>query len=136
MGLGAVLVDRARQLAVVGTGTKVDGTTQTAPVEGPWFPCRLELPGTPETDGPGGGPKRTVKAPRIFYRPLAPDGTLVALKATDKIEIVSPELGTAVWQATGDPEPWRKKRRVLAWAINLQRVDEHPRVDLDAPPPP
>jgi hypothetical protein len=126
VGLNAVLVDRARRVEVhAPVGAKVDGTPITRPVAGPWFRCRIEMRGAPEGRGPGGEPRRTKPTPTLIYRPRLPDGSEVGLDASDKLEVASDAYGTHVWRVVGDPEPWRKRRGVLALQATIERTDEH-----------
>lgn len=133
MGLGAVLVDRARKLEPRPKSgePKMLGRTpmNVPPVASGWFNVRLTIPKSTEeqaTGGASGGPRRVRKVPSILFKPLLPDGTPVDLSSTDKLEIDSPQLGHAVWRVQGDPQPIRKRRTVLGYEASLERLDEKP----------
>lgn len=128
MGLAAILVDRARTVSLEPAPEKVDGTTKMVPVTGDWFKCRLQLPESPETAAPGsaasGGPMRTTRTPALYFKPLV--GTSdPPVKASDRIEVLSPQLGQAVWRVVAAPGPWRKKRKVIGFQVTLERDDEY-----------
>lgn len=126
MGIGAVLVDRARKVSRAPTSSQVDGATVYAWVRGPWFPVRLSDEPKPEADTGQGGPKRTQPSPTLMYRPKAPDGSPIVLQADDRVEVVSKDLGVASeWMVTGDQQAMRKKRTVIGYTVGIQRVEEH-----------
>lgn len=53
-------------------------------------------------------------------------GAPISISASDKIEINSRQLGTATYEVVGDPEPIRKKKRVIGYQVPLSRINEHP----------
>lgn len=121
MGLGAALVDQARRVRTATSGARVEGGSPIVTAQGPWFPARLEMQAAPELAGlgAGGGPVRVEPAPTLIYRPQPAD---TMPRPSDRIEVDSPELGRAIWRVTGEPEPWRKKRRVIGYRANLERI--------------
>lgn len=123
MALAGALVDRARTVRRESTGRKVEGTTQLTPTHGEWFKARLFLKAAPERREQGDR-KKAVATPRLMFLVNDVGGDPVDLHAEDQVEVASPELGTAMWRITEEPEPIRKKRRVIGWEVGLERVLE------------
>lgn len=128
MGLNSVLVDRARVVEKQSTGVKVEGTTRMAEVAGEWFKCRLflDMQQYGERSEQGGRRKR-VKTPQVLFGARDVAGEDINLRADQRIEIDSAEFGRAVWSVTADPQPIRKKRRVIGGQVEVERVVETPR---------
>lgn len=124
MALGGALVDRAR-IVRKAPGVPVEGRQRFAPVYGAWFRCRFELRNQRKGREPQSNVPRVVKQPHLMYGLRDMEGQNVELLATDLLQVVSPELGQAFYELTGDPDPMRKRRRVLGWEVDLQRVEEH-----------
>lgn len=124
MALGAVLVDRARVVDKVGT-TKVQGRTQFNPVLGTWFKARLFLPASEERADAQGRRRKVIKKPTLLCGVKDTAGGVVLVQADQMLEVASPDLGSAVWQIEGDPEPLRKKRKVIGFQATLKRITEH-----------
>jgi hypothetical protein len=125
MALGAVLVDRARILRRAPAPVRVEGRTQFTTVTGAWFRCRLDLRSRSEGREPESGFPRVVEQPSLMFGVRDTEGRTVDLAASDRLEVVSPQLGRALWQAQGDPIPMRKRRRVIGWEATIKRVEEH-----------
>lgn len=141
MGIESVLVDRARISRRKTTGVRREGRSQFVDFEsGTWFPARLFLPASPESRDPQRVYKRVVIAPTLMYGLDDDDGTEVDLRSSDYVEVESEDLGAAVWEVTGDPEPFRKKEGVIGHQVTLKRLKvEEPRLSqressLAAPP--
>lgn len=128
MGLRSVLVDRARTVRRAPTPLKVEGRTAFADVKGEWFRARLDLRGYPQTRDPGSRAK-TIKTPSLMFATKDLVGGAIEVRATDRIEVRSVQLGDATWEVTGSPEPWRKKRLVIGYQVPVRRVDEE-QVDM------
>lgn len=124
MALGAVLVDRARRLRTEPAPVKVEGSTSFVEIHSPWFKARLTLPANPETVDPGGH-MRTPLRPSLLFGVKDTTGDAVEIAAADRIEVDSPQLGKAIWEVSGEPEPLRKKRRVLGYQVALTRVEDY-----------
>jgi hypothetical protein len=134
MAIGAVLVDRARVIERLAAGVKVEGTTMTATSSSAWFRARLFLEGSPERREQGER-KKVVATPQLMFAMKDENGELIsglddsfptAVLAKSKVEVNSAQLGRSVWFVTGDPQPIRKKRSVIGWLANLERVVERP----------
>lgn len=118
------LVDRARTVRRQATGRKVEGTSITEEVTGPWFRCRLAL-GGPD-------PKRrdrqgAVSAPSLLYETATEDGTLaVALGPEDTVEVASNQPGAGGrWQLAADPLVIRARVDLLGLGYSeVRRVEE------------
>ena len=46
-------------------------------------------------------------------------------RSTDRIRVESAELGTHEYEVQGEPQPMRKKRKVIGWQITLRRTEEN-----------
>ena len=127
MGLGTALVDRARVVKKEAAGARVGGRTTLAPVSGQWFKARLFLPSAgaaPDSLDTQGGRRKMIKQPTLLFALRDVDREAVQVSAEFRLDVDSPELGRAVWEVRGDPEPLRKKRRVIGYYATLKRTDE------------
>lgn len=125
MPVGSALVDKARQVISQPSGLRVEGTTQHAQVNGPWFRCRLMIESLPENPDASGGRKRVEVHPNFMYEKRDEHGQPTSLTVENLVEVVSAELGTAVWRLDADPTPVRKKRTLSHFEVNLRRVEDH-----------
>lgn len=123
MALGSAMVDRARIIRRAPSPVKIEGRTQMTTVRGAWFRCRLNLRSDSQSQGPGDNP-RTTRRPTLMLLPLDIEGRAVDLRHTDKVEVDSPELGLNLWEVDGEPEPLRKKRRVIGYEVPVKRVEQ------------
>jgi hypothetical protein len=129
VSLNAALVDRGRVVRKV-AGAKVQGRSRVTDVHGAWFRVRL-MPGpVPEGEDEQRGRRRTSPSPSLMAAVKDEAGELVEIRSSDEIEVDSPELGLARWRVTGDPEPMRKKRRVIGWTVTLERLVEPARDEV------
>jgi hypothetical protein len=136
VALTAALVDRARvysrrQVAAV----RVEGSTPMHEHVGPWMKARLQLPQAPESvDPPPRGRRRTVRVPTLMTGIRDLDGGSVAITSEHRIGVLSKhQFGDGVevvFEVTGDPEPIRKKRKVIGWTVVMKQVADHPREPL------
>lgn len=116
-------MDSGRILRKAGA-VKVGGRTTFVETEpGQWFSCRLFLPQSPESYDPARVSKRVVRAPTLLYGTDDDEGNELEVRLSDRIEIESDDLGTALWEVTGAPQPLRKKEGVLGWQATLKRVE-------------
>ncbi len=125
MGLNVALVDRGRRLVDTPMPSRVEGTTRFETVRMPWFKCRLTLQAAPEADDAQGGRRRVPRPATLLMGRRDVDGNELAMAPTDKVEVVSKALGRYVFEVTGDPEPIRKRRKLLGWTTTLTLVEEH-----------
>lgn len=125
MGLTSVLVDRARLIRKAATPLKVGGRTTFVDVEpGEWFSCRLEMPTVaPESRPPSFASKRVVLSPTLIFDIEDDEGTEVVVRADDMLTVESEDLGSATWQVTGQPMPFRKKEGIIGWQVGVKRID-------------
>lgn len=130
MAFNGALVDKGRRLYREALPDKVEGSTQMANITSAWFKCRLNLPQGVETDEATGARRRKVLRPSILIAKKNSDGELSGVKAKERIEIASAQLGTAVYEVIGDPTVLRKKRRVIGYEATIERVDEQPFGDV------
>jgi len=122
MSLNTALVDRARLHVYEATDSKANGATVMEWQPGPWFRCRLTIEGAPEAVDAAGGHIETTISPQLMVGVKALDRTPLTIRANDRVEVASPELGTALWDVQGDPTPIRKKRRLIGATASLRRV--------------
>lgn len=122
MGLRAALVDTAYRIRKSPTGEKVEGTTVFAPGESEAIPARLTLSTAAERTEDG----RVLTEPQptllVYRRDLL--GQELDWKASDRIRVESEQLGDHDFEIQGEPQPMRKKRRIIGWSITLRRTDE------------
>lgn len=135
MGLNAVLVDQARTVRSE-AGPRIGGRSQMQPVFGPWFRARLFLDtaSADEAEDDNRGRRKTVPRPTLMCGVADLQGNALSVKASDELEVASAELGTARWKITADPQPIRKKRRVIGMQLTLARMAEPSRTPLPAGP--
>lgn len=125
MGLGAALVDRARPLRKEPTTARVEGTTRVAWTTHEWFRARLFLGGDAEGEAPQSNHKRVLRTPTLLCGRADSSGAALVIQHDDRLEVDSAQLGRAVWEVTGEPEPLRKRRTVIGYQLTLRRVVEH-----------
>ena len=125
MGLQSVLLDRARLIRKAATPLHVGGRTTFVDVEpGEWFAARLDLPTVaPESQPTSFASKRVVLNPTLIFDIEDEEGTAVIVKSDDMLLVESEDLGSATWQVTGQPIPFRKKRGIIGWQVGLKRID-------------
>jgi hypothetical protein len=123
MALGSALVDRGRIVRQATTGVKVEGTTIFEPEFLPLFKCRLTLNEDVEKDADPRR-KRVTREATLMVNKKDKGHNLVEVRASDRVEVISKQLGTGVWEVTGDPEPLRKRRVVIGWIVGVSRVDD------------
>jgi hypothetical protein len=124
MGLNSALVDRARIARRSTAGVKVEGRTRFGTVTGAWFRCRLELSSRAQANEGESSVKRVVERPNIMFAVKDSEGRPVDMLATDRVQIVSQQLGIFYFEVQGNPTPLRKKRRVIGWQVDLNAIDE------------
>lgn len=125
MGFHSALVDQARLLSKEPLGATVGGTIRFTDVRGEWFRCRLTLPGAPE-NLEGATYRRTViRVPTLLYDIVDAVDEAVVLFVETRLEVNSKELGDQVWDVVSNPEPLRRKRRVMGWQTTLRRVEDY-----------
>jgi len=130
MALSAALVDRARVYSRQPlAGVRVEGRTQTVEAASEWIKARLTLPAGPEAADSGPrSRRRAVRAPSLMLAPKDLDRIAVDVTTDTKIGVTSKQQfsGERIFQVTGDPEPIRKKRKVIGFTVALRSVEDHP----------
>lgn len=131
MALGSIMVDRGYLRRRVRDTHSVQGTRRYTIAEGAQFRCRLDL---------GGGTERKVQErtsgevrPRLYALLRDRDRKPLVFRQDDEIRVVSNELGEAIWQIEGEPQPWRKRRRVIGWELQVKRVVDPERAPESGP---
>jgi hypothetical protein len=127
VGLNTALVDLAR-IHRRAPAQKVAGRTQFAPITSAWFRARVDQRTNPETRNQPSGQPRVTKQPRLMYALRDTEGRDTTVNASDFVEVApsDPHLDAAWYQVEGDPDPIRKKRRVIGWEVTLKRLAENP----------
>lgn len=127
MALNAALVDRARVIKKRAAGRVVDGETLYGEVEGPWFKVRIDLGTEGESIDPAAGGRKVDRSPSMLVALRDEDGDPVVLTIEDRVQYQSSTLPVAneVWDVISDPQPLRKKRRVIGWNVTLRKVFVH-----------
>lgn len=125
MGFRTALVDRARTITQEPTGQVIGGTRRFTYVRGEWFRCRLTLPGAPENLEAVTFRRTAVVVPTLLYGMTDEVRDPVHLGLEMRLEVKSDALGDEVWDVVSDPEPLRRKRRVLGWQVTLRRVEDY-----------
>ena len=126
MAYRSALVDRAFIQRKVQSKKKVGGRyiATDEPTLGSEFRVRLVLPNTMENRRDGR--VATNPTPMLMTDRKSKDGALLEFRTSDKIKVVSKQLGTALWEVNGEPEALRKKRKVIGWQLPVSKVDEAP----------
>jgi hypothetical protein len=121
MALGAATPDRAVIVRKTRTGARVDGQYIDAEAFGPVFRCRFR----PETESESRDEAKIRKAKPATMTVLARDasGGPVGIRGDDQIEIRSSQWGTMRFEVRGAPRPIRKRRAIIGWSVELQRVN-------------
>lgn len=127
MPLQSVLIDRARILRQAASAVKVGGRTTFVDTEpGTWFSCRLQMPTATNEQIPAGFvSKRVVLVPTLIFDTEDDDGTEVAVRFNDMLEVESDDLGSTTWQVTAEPMPFRKREGIIGYQTTLRRVETH-----------
>ena len=89
MPVGSALVDKARQVISQPSGLRVEGTTQHAITNGPWFRARLTIESLPESPDAGGIRKRVEVHPSLMFAKKDEHGQPTSLTAENLVEVVS-----------------------------------------------
>ena len=123
MGLRSVLVDRAYRIRKGATSKRVEGSTVFNSQESEAIRVRLSVQQAGERADNG----RVLTEPQptllVYKKDLL--GEELDWRATDRIRVESVELGTHEFEVSGDPQPIRKKRRIIGWTLNLRRTEEN-----------
>lgn len=136
MALGAAMVDLARiYVQRPSAGGRVEGRTQLTEDVSPWIKARLTLPQAPEAiDQTPRGRRRVASVPTMMCLAKDKAGGLVEINTQHRIGVLSKQQFGAgvevIYQVTANPEPIRKKRKVIGWTVALRRVDDPPREAL------
>jgi hypothetical protein len=103
---------------------------------GPLFRCRLTLPQSPESvdEAPRGRRRAVRTVPTLMMDRRDSEGNDLVVTTEHRLGIFSKQqFGEGVevlFEVTADPEPIRKKRRVIGWMVTVRQVVDHPREPL------
>lgn len=121
MAIGAHLHDLARTIRTTKTTVRIEGGYETETVVGPWFRCHYEPGDESEQRTPASIRRRRAGA-SIIAAKTAKDGTLVDLRAQDRLEINSKGHGVLSLDIVSTPEKLVKGRTVLGWQASLGKT--------------
>lgn len=102
---------------------RIEGSTQYVETTGAWFRARLTIPEAPRAagnDAPGG---QVNLSPTLMYELLDSEGQVVDLSINERLEVDSVDLGRRMYEIEANPEPIRKRRRVIGFQATLRRVE-------------
>jgi hypothetical protein len=123
MGFRGALVDTAYRIRQSPTRKRVEGSTVFQPNESEPIKARLTINTAGERTEDG----RVLTEPQptlvVYRKDLL--GETLDWKASDRIRVESVELGTHDFEIQGEPQPMRKKRRVIGWTFTLRRTEEN-----------
>jgi hypothetical protein len=107
------------------TSTKVEGQTMFKTVTYAWFRCRLTQSSLPRRPDAANGGTRVERVPTLMFDVKDEDGDAVLLTARDKVEVRSTEQGidTLTFELDGQPQPIRKKRKVIGYEVPVKRIE-------------
>jgi hypothetical protein len=97
-------------------GTRTEGGYTKSPQYGPWFRCFYDPASEDETRSDG-GVRRRRRGATIETSRLALDGSLIEIKASDRIEVDSRRFGTVTLDVTDTPERMVRGRTWLGWSV-------------------
>lgn len=132
MAILSVCVDRARIMRKEPSVERVEGTTTFEVVPEQWFKCRLFLTSTTDIPDAAQSHWLSTSAPQVLCGIRDCDGERIVLRSDQHLDIKSRQLGRALWRADGEPQPLRKKHRVIGYVLIVSRVIEWPYDDLFA----
>lgn len=137
MALGNALVDRARIYTRQPVAARrVEGSTRYVDSVGPWIKARLTIPMSPEQTSAAipSSRRRVSQTPTVMLLRRDMTGVDVFVTPEMRLGILSKEqFGPGVevlFEVTADPEPIRKKRRVIGFVLSVRRVIDHPEAPI------
>lgn len=93
----------------------------TAPADEVWFRCHYDPGSEGEVRGPGSVRRRRAGAHLVTDR-RALDGSEIALKASDQLEVNSVAFGTLLLDVVGTPEKLTTGRVSFGWIVDLAKT--------------
>lgn len=130
MSIAAVCVDRGRVITKEPSAVRLEGRTSFTPVAAQWFKCRLFLEQSNDVTDPQQAHFSSVNQPQVLCVTKDLDGVPLTFRGDQQLDISSAQFERAVWRMMGEPEPLRKKRRIIGWLLFVERVIEHEYDDL------
>lgn len=122
MALTSAMVDRAFLQRRAADALKVNGRTVHSNTESPEIRARLTK--APAGERAEDGRKVAEDRPTLLLARRDAEREAVVPRKTDRLRIVSRELGEGVWEVDGIPQPLRKKRRVIGWTMSVVQLEE------------
>ncbi len=116
MSFLSALVDRGRKVeSRVGHRDPALGESEQVVQYGQWYKVRLNPPDATETRGANEAAEERLQVEILLPKDFD-------LRANDRIEIESAELGTSVWIVVGQPQLLRRKRSVIGKTASVLQV--------------
>jgi hypothetical protein len=88
------------------------------------------LTSTTDTPDPQASHWLSTSAPQVLVPATDLDGNPLHFRSDLRIDIASAQLGRALWRMAGEPEPIRKRRRVIGYVLLVGKVIEREYDDL------
>lgn len=130
MSIRAVCVDYGRIVRLEEALRRVEGRTTFVPVTEQWFKCRLFLNMAPDQKDQFRAHETAVPAPQVLTPLTDLSGNRMVFTGDVRMDISSAELGRAIWRVNAEPQPLRKRRRVIGWLVTVERVIEREYEDI------
>lgn len=119
MAVGAATPHRARVRREV-RGARVEGRVTTAPAWGESFRCRF-VPASESETRDQSGVKRSLSPTLFVTRRALRAAASLPLRASQRVEVTH-DGAVTLFEVKGDPKPVQKRRTVLAYVAQLQKV--------------
>lgn len=124
MALTSALVDWAAVVTKLPSGERVEGRTVRSDVESPQFKCRIDVNSMTDQPDPATGVPVVTRTTNLLYGTHDITGQPVLLDAGKRVRVVSTSLSMdELWDVAGDPQPIRKRRRVIGYQVELRHVE-------------
>ena len=122
MALGAATPDRARLLVATRSTVRVAGRYPTTQAYSGPFRCRFTE--AQESEGrSASGVRRTKPASLLVSKGALASRGIAAIGPADRVEITPAGAAAPVlFEVQGAPKPIRKRRTVIGWTVNLQKI--------------
>lgn len=122
MALRSALVDRAYVKRRVADEPVVNGRRPQTMTESAAIRCRVSVNDAAERNDEGR--KVTDDRPTLTIDRRDADGVEIRPRKTDRLRIVSRELGEGTYEIEGKVKPIRKKRRIIGWTCTVVQLEE------------
>lgn len=124
MSLRSALVDTATVVRREPAGRVVEGRTIREAVEGASFRCRLDFESMEDQPEAVIGVPSVIRSATLLFAVKDETGVAISVSAADRLRITSKSLANLdeLFDVAGDPQPIRKKRRLIGWTVQVRHV--------------